>query len=263
MKTKPNRPWLTPTGVEIPTGQLKEICKSWDRKTWDAYLKWFERPLRARLLTPVIFQKIWEEQAETIFQSFSQNTSYQTSELCERLLASLPPREAKVLRLIFLEGRTQRQVGGLLNKSQPRIRQLKDSGLLRLRQGVDGEKLLTREFMRGENSEECEVQASFWDQTSPYPIKEAKVYDPKNYRFEFEKIQRSSLRQALKELTQRQQQILYLRFWCDYSFNQIARELKMGFNVAEQISDAALFRLKTKIIEIEAAQTPDGGPQCA
>jgi len=63
----------------------------------------------------------------------------------ESALATLPPRDAKVLRLYFgLDGgreHTLEEIGGMLGVTRERIRQLRDRALKRLREGVVGKAL--------------------------------------------------------------------------------------------------------------------------
>jgi len=63
----------------------------------------------------------------------------------ESALATLPPRDAKVLRLYFgLDGgreHTLEEIGGMLGVTRERIRQLRDRALKRLREGHVGKAL--------------------------------------------------------------------------------------------------------------------------
>ena len=63
----------------------------------------------------------------------------------EAALATLPPRDAKVLRLYFgLDGgreHTLEEIGGMLGVTRERIRQLRDRALKRLREGNVGKAL--------------------------------------------------------------------------------------------------------------------------
>jgi RNA polymerase primary sigma factor len=63
----------------------------------------------------------------------------------ESALATLPPRDAKVLRLYFgLDGgreHTLEEIGGMLGVTRERIRQLRDRALKRLREGQVGKAL--------------------------------------------------------------------------------------------------------------------------
>jgi RNA polymerase primary sigma factor len=67
------------------------------------------------------------------------------AEEIENALATLPPRDAKVLRLYFgLDGgreHTLEEIGGMLGVTRERIRQLRDRALKRLREGEVGKAL--------------------------------------------------------------------------------------------------------------------------
>ena len=68
-----------------------------------------------------------------------------TAEEIESALRTLPPRDAKVLRLYFgLDGgreHTLEEIGGLLGVTRERVRQLRDRALKRLREGEVGRAL--------------------------------------------------------------------------------------------------------------------------
>jgi RNA polymerase primary sigma factor len=68
----------------------------------------------------------------------------QTSDI-EAALATLPPRDAKVLRLYFGlddgNSRTLEEIGKMMGVTRERIRQLRDRALTRLREGEQGVKL--------------------------------------------------------------------------------------------------------------------------
>jgi RNA polymerase primary sigma factor len=67
------------------------------------------------------------------------------SDEIEQALATLPPRDAKVLRLYFgLDGgkeHTLEEIGGMLGVTRERVRQLRDRALKRLREGEVGRAL--------------------------------------------------------------------------------------------------------------------------
>jgi RNA polymerase primary sigma factor len=67
------------------------------------------------------------------------------SEEIENALRTLPPRDAKVLRLYFgLDGgreHTLEEIGGMLGVTRERVRQLRDRALKRLRDGEVGRAL--------------------------------------------------------------------------------------------------------------------------
>ncbi|MBX3039562.1 MAG: sigma-70 family RNA polymerase sigma factor [Bdellovibrionaceae bacterium] len=262
MRTKKPRPWLTPTGVEIPTAELKEICTSWDQATWESYLNWYQSPRRDALVCPAVYEKKTEDMTGSIFQQLDHNTDPGKRNQCEQLLQSIPVGEANVLRHVFFDGRTVREIAAIEKTAKSTVHDLKNRALLRLRRGQDGENPDTRRLMRGVDSDESNIQ-SFWAQPLSFSIREDKVYDPSQYKEEFAKISHSGLKMAMGELSDREQRILYLRFWCDYSVSEIARELRSGVNLIEQVIEAAISKLKRKVVHHEIGFAPGEGPSCA
>ena len=107
MKTNSDRPWLTGSGVEVPTSKLRAICETWNAPTWEAYLKWYASPRREALVAFSTYEDVCEEQMETIFESLVKSETPAKGRLIALILSQIPDREAEVLRAIYLEGRTQ------------------------------------------------------------------------------------------------------------------------------------------------------------
>ncbi|MFQ5551152.1 MAG: sigma-70 family RNA polymerase sigma factor, partial [Gemmatimonadales bacterium] len=67
------------------------------------------------------------------------------TDVVEESLITLPPRDAKVLKLYFgLDGgreHTLEEIGGMLGVTRERVRQLRDRALKRLREGKVGKAL--------------------------------------------------------------------------------------------------------------------------
>lgn len=261
MKSK--RPWLTSTGVEIPTKELREISARWDRSTWEEYLKWYESVRIESLLPPDIFLKRAERMTKSALQLLDHNTDQRKRILCERLLASIPPDESKVLRHVYFEGRTIREIAAIEKTAKSTVQWRKNKALTRLRRGRDGNELDTHRYMRGINSEAQQSTPSPWDQSLSLSIREDKVYEPGQCKEELEKIQHAPLRKAIATLSERERRILYLRFWCDYPVSEIARDLRSGVNLIEQVLDAAISKLKRRILSDQNRETPGEGPSCA
>jgi len=261
-KSKKQKPWLTPSGVAIPTADLMQIVKSWDSGTWAAYLKWYDRPLKARLLTPGIYDKLADEQAQTIFAQFGQTVSGADKELCAALFRKLRSDEAEVLRLLFLEGKTQTQIGYMLKLSQQRVSQIKNRALIALKWGHHGEKLVAREYMRGESFAGEFEKSSVWDEKLESPLKEPRLYRPENQVAEIDSLKNSTARWAFFALSERARVILYLRYYCDLSIGQTAHRLSMGVNVAEQIEESAVSKFKRNFIQFQSGVRPGEGSIC-
>lgn len=246
-------PWLTPTGVPIPTADLKQIVASWVKATWEEYLDWFETSIREKLVRPEIYDQIGNEQTESIFEKFRQNSSQKNRRRCERELRKLPPLEAEVLRQYFLEGRTEVEIAFALNRSRTGISRIKIRALSRLKRGNSGDEVSLCQFMRGED------ESSIWDEPLRYPLKEDRPYSADAHQDEFDKIKTSSVRAALLGLSDTAQRILYLRHWCGFSVGQIARRLRLGVNVVDQIDSASISKIKRAVLDFELGTSFLGG----
>lgn len=242
-------PWLNSSAVEISTEDLKEICRTWDLPTWNAYLDWYESPLREKLLKPEIYDKLCEQNDQTIFEQASQSNSDRNRIFCEKLLESLPENEKKILRLIFFEGRTIREIAALINISKSSAYRTKVRALRSLKYHDFGGTRDICHFMRGVT---C---ASF--KNSRHPLKEAVGSDiisahdhlPNRRLSAFARIRNPQLRSILSELPERQQAAVYLRFWCRQTTSFISRELGLGTNVVDQILSTAVFKIKSLYVQ--------------
>lgn len=251
MKKNIERPWLSCSGVEIPTVELKEICKKWDASTWESYLKWYQSGRREALIEFSTFQEICDQQFETIFESFARSVTPAKRRLVERLLSQLPSRESEILRASFLEGRTQVEIAAEFRFSQPRVCQLKNNALMSLKRGLAGDKLIARRFMKGASDYHHKTEEFLWDQKMVPPIKDTGVYSPNNFSKEIRFTKNHSVREALLELSQATQKIIFLRYWCTQSFQQIAKNLQWGTNLINQINDSSVTKIKRTIVQYQ------------
>jgi len=257
---KKNRPWLDAGGVEIPTSQLKRICKSWDKPTWENYLTWHETSRRDALVSPKIYEKKCDEVTQTIFEDFDQSTDQKNKIICSQLISRVSPIEGRILQQIFFHGLTVREVAAVEKFSKTHTHRLKNRALSRLKRGTQGERWDTRRLMRGGDFLDI---STIWDRPLQFNMREDRMYDPKKHKEEFSKIQSASFGRAIRELSGLQQRVVYLRFWCDFSIEEIARECRCGVNFIEQILDTAVSRIKRTILRHELMNSPDGGPSCA
>lgn len=255
-KKKIFRPWLTPTGVEIRTEDLKVISTSWGQAMWQAYLKWFESGRKESLIGPDAYQITSDEQVESIFEQYRREPTAKIQSQCNQMLVLLPKVEAEVLRLYFMEGRTEAEIGFFTRRSQTGINLIKNRALSRLKRGNSGDGMFARRFMRDEKPDSQPEEPSVWQ--LEHPVKEDRPYDPDNHRHEFEQLKTASVRQALLEQTETAQRILYLRYWCDFSHREIARRLGRGMNVVQDIEDAAVSRVKRRFLHLETGHIPGG-----
>lgn len=146
-KKKPFRPWFTPSDVERPTADLKDICKSWDEQTWADYLNWYESGQSEKIITPSLYTKISEEIDENIFSEFGSETKSSHIELCHELLSALPQFQQKILKLIYFEGRTLAFIAKIFNRSPASIHQHKSKALTTLKRVFGGKTLNARHYL--------------------------------------------------------------------------------------------------------------------
>jgi len=89
-----------------------------------------------------VAEEVRKGEQEGTDSSTMQNS--QTSDI-EAALATLPPRDARVLRLYFGlddgNSRTLEEIGRMMGVTRERIRQLRDRALMRLREGETGDRL--------------------------------------------------------------------------------------------------------------------------
>lgn len=253
LKVKQHQPWLTHDGVELPVATLKIVSRSWDASTWEAYLNWFESGRRESLIHPQIYGRICSGLTEGVLGLLGQSGSRGGQALCERVLKTLPKAHAKVLRLAFLEGRTEAEIAFALNRSRGRVHQIKNRAIQRLKLDRNGDPLCTRRFMKGEIS--GPLEASPWLFSFGKPLKEHRNYRPGNHRLEFARIRQTSVRKALTELSDMEQRIIYLRHWCELPLAKVGQLLATGVNVVDQIEAASISKVKRRALELESLKT--------
>jgi DNA-directed RNA polymerase specialized sigma subunit len=251
MKTKrEHRPWIQPNGKPVYTSILKRICRRWDAETWEAYLRWYQTPCKEALLRGNGYDIICGNRTEPIYQEFGYEHDELIERLCENLLRSLPKTQASVLRLYYQEGLTELQVSRRLRISQPGVHYRRKKALFSLGRKNPNEILIAIHIIRGLLPHSTEERApSFWESSSGI-IRKDLAYDPANWKAEFEAIERPTVGQAISELTENQQRIIYLRLWCDQPGSQIARQLGIGINTVQDICAAAVSKLKRRVVEL-------------
>lgn len=249
MRKKLIRPWLTASEVEIPMAELKQISKSWDEQTWNDYLNWFQSGGSEKLISKNVFNKISEELEKNIFEEFGYRSCPKLQNYCDQLLATLPVHQAQILKLYFYEGRTHKEIGFLFNRSDRTISDNKNTALRALKREYGGEPSAARQYMRGVDIFIPNKIKSEWDQKLSPPIRDQRTYRPSEANHELLNHKCVELREIFKELSDLSRQIIYLKFWCELSVSEIGRKCSVGVNTVNQIIDATVFKLKSRLIE--------------
>ncbi len=158
-QTKRQKPWVDVNGDELGTDQIRELSPSWDAETWEAYLTWRESERHESLVAPAHYDELVDAQTENIFSQVHGSSPEMDRKICDELLNTLAPRDAEILRMIYFEGKTERQIALTLDLSRAAIQKIKKLALQRLRARA-GAKVRTRRIMRGQVVELKKSQSS-------------------------------------------------------------------------------------------------------
>lgn len=251
MKTKINQPWLTSSGVEIPTEQLKEISKSWDETTWEAYLKWYEGGFREVLVKTEHYEILGERVSQSVFELYGHDNCPQLQSFCDQILKLLSPEQETILRKIFFEGKTVRQIAFELNRSKTFVSENKFKAISRLRVNKTAALADAQHLMRDAKFFDPAQNNSVWETKKIGPLKKSRAYKPENYDKELLNHPIEEVRCFFRASSLRARQYVYLRYWCGFSINEIARKCSVGVNTVDQVIEATVFKLKSALINSE------------
>lgn len=122
--------WLNPDGSKKSTAELKSISRNWDQKTWDAYLDWYEAPLKEELVERYIYERQLDKMEDHIF-IFSQKTlsDQKLKRLIKKALSVLPPGERKVIYQIYWEDKNFKEIAEVLGITKGAVFQRKRKAL--------------------------------------------------------------------------------------------------------------------------------------
>lgn len=251
MKTKLNRPWLTLSDVEIPTDQLKEISKSWDEAIWEAYLKWYEGSFREVLVKPEHYEILGERVSQSVFEIYGYDSCPKLQGFCEQLLTTLTPVQEIALRGTYLQGKTVRQVAYETSRSHVSIIQNKYRAIQAIKNRFSGDDLTAQHLMRDAKFFDPAQNNSVWETKKLGPLKKSRTYKPENCDKELLNHPIEEVRCFFRASSLRARQYLYLRYWCGFSINEIARKCSAGVNIVDQVIEATVFKLKSALINPE------------
>ncbi len=246
MRKKLNRPWLTASGVERPTTELKEISKLWDQQTWDEYLNWFETGRKDKIVSPLLYESIGDSIEKNVFEDLDQKNCPELQSYCDQILSALPKHQHIILRSFYLEGKTLVTIAAQLRRSLTNIHYNKNKALAALIREHDGENWNARRIMRGADVFISEIQDSIWDEKLSHKPCDQRSYAVSDHDKELLNHMSQELREVFKELSERSRQIIYLKFWCGLSDSLIVRKCSLGLNTVDQIIDATVFKIKSK-----------------
>lgn len=146
-------PWLQMNGQLTPDKHLKMLTSLWDAETWGKYLNWFENQTGQRaesLVGTRRYDEACEVQKESIFVFAQSSADDELKNNISTYLAKLTQQQAKVIEMIFWEGRSERFVAKSLGISGVAVHQIKKRALKNILHSVKG--VSSSRIMRGEIS---------------------------------------------------------------------------------------------------------------
>jgi RNA polymerase sigma factor (sigma-70 family) len=245
------RPWLSLSGVELPVETLKTLCRDWDARTWQLYLKWFESPRRESSICTEKFEYLSDAMEISVAEELHKSCSAEDKNLCELVFSRLPTVQRQVLELSYLEGRTDAEIAHVLGKSRNRISEIKNSAIRALKREFNGERPTLCPYMGDAESEPADKLPSVWQYRPPEASEMSKVIASNNSKNELLSGEIAPFERAIRELSPLAQKSFYRRFWLAWTQTAIARETDIGLNVVQSIECATVSRIKNRVIEIE------------
>lgn len=115
---------------------LREKSKSWSAEDWESYLRTIEVGLKESLSSMGEVTRMGL--TSNVFEYAETDCSDDVSELVENLLSLLSERQAFVLRRVFWDGKSERQIAKMMKISRQAVYDLKKRALKNLRKRSQG-----------------------------------------------------------------------------------------------------------------------------
>lgn len=128
----PEMPWLDCHGRTLSDPVLKFETKNWNEKTWEAYLKSIETPIRETLISESVFNCLVDKQTGSIFLNSQEACSEALREKIERSVLQLSKRQQQIVHMIFWKNLSEREIARILGITRPTVQVTKKRALQRL-----------------------------------------------------------------------------------------------------------------------------------
>lgn len=151
------KPWLNSNGLPIVDQELKEISKSWNQKTWDDYLTWFESPLKESQIDSRTYDKMADCIEESIFINTPNHANDDIKRYVDYLLELLSPKQCLVLQYIFWHGKSEYELGRHFGVTRSAIRETKQRALERIAKHLKKNDETTRYKLKTISTQRLEV----------------------------------------------------------------------------------------------------------
>ncbi|MDB5036781.1 MAG: hypothetical protein JWQ35_309 [Bacteriovoracaceae bacterium] len=128
-------PWLNSDGTRKADDEIRKISKDWDPATWEAYLQTHERRLKEVLLHGSNdIENFSVNAVAVLFDMAESESNPHLKRAVQIALNKLSNRENQILRLVFWDGKTTRDIAEELNISRFNVRRALERGLIKIRE---------------------------------------------------------------------------------------------------------------------------------
>lgn len=133
---KQNCPWLGTDGKVLDDKAIRQIAaeQNWDQETWDQFLDaTIEAPQREELTTPT-HSKASPKTSQSVWCLGETSLNDEDSAKIKRLIGDyLTPRQQQIIRLIFWESMSERNIAELMNVTRSTVAVQKRRSLRKLK----------------------------------------------------------------------------------------------------------------------------------
>ena len=139
----PHLPWLDRRG-RMPTNEkLKTVSKNWDGSTWENYLGWQDGISCESMISPQKYERLKESMEHSIFEPSLNATEDLPSNKLDltMLLHRLTTRQRQIIKLVFWESLSDREIAKQLSISRGTVQDLRERSLQKLKNWGQGRQL--------------------------------------------------------------------------------------------------------------------------
>lgn len=125
------RPWISETGKPLDLSTLRELSRAWSAKDWEVYLTSLDGHQRELQASTNTVEELGL--AANVYPTFLPGCSPELSKIVVPLLRALTRKQKFVIKKIFFEGRSERQVARMMMISRSGVVDLKKRALRKLK----------------------------------------------------------------------------------------------------------------------------------
>lgn len=126
-----SKPWLDAEGAPLSDIELKQVSASWTPTEWETYLSSLEVGLKESQVSLNEMERL--AIGGNIFERAANAASDECAKQVRAWISTLTPRQALVIKKIFFEGQSSRQISRTMGISRQRVSKIKKQALRQLK----------------------------------------------------------------------------------------------------------------------------------